>query len=502
MANYYPVSPSPVQPGSPSFKPWSPGPAFEPGVPANDNSLLPANDNVPFKRRVKLPPIRYAGRFLRAAGWLGVAAQIATRWLEPFVHPSGGGGWVKLWEVTPARDSVGIVFTHGTGAWWGFPNKPPAFPDGPVWSYLDMQAVSRVGPPRPWYIWHRMTQSLYGTGVRCEYVAEYTRMAQRPQYNSPNVAIEPSFGPVAIPTPWVEPFPWGAPLPDANAWQAPYYPPELMPNADEAGAPREGRQASSPTGARPPSVGVFPPMVWTAPVASAPGQKPSGVPTRGSVGKPETNPTRWPKRMRPRKKTKERKVRIKLNGQWVGKLLGNYTEFVDLENALWNALPEQYRSSIPWDWYGRKGTAPYPVRWSWDPKARKWAANVNVGWLEPRPYEMPWNPIKRWEYDIKRKRFFQVSSVEPPKPGYKAKDPGLRQIVPEGLNAKISWLKFQDLYRNWDKVDLEKALNNVIRNEVGDRVTAGLNQRTRKAWRKNNPLARQSPFSPGFGPTL
>lgn len=50
----------------------------------------------------------------------------------------------------------------------------------------------------------------------------------------------------------------------------------------------------------------------------------------------------WP--TRPPKRTKERKMRMMLNGTWIGLVINTVTEMLDFINALWKSLPKRYQS--------------------------------------------------------------------------------------------------------------------------------------------------------------
>lgn len=391
----------PVSGNSPAFKPWAPSQTFGAGVPANDNSLpVPANDNfagrdAAFKkvaRRMPRIPWNRAVPYLPWAMWL--AWWYANGRLAGMVTNYNGLTHLRDCPTlaSPTLRHFNIAApNHGT---------PPVLGSCINWS----SAASANLPRKGWAIlMYTMGQSLTpgpGGQPRYDEISDYWSDAAFAGGNP-----FPNLGPI------MDPLEGMSPLPRPGFGRMTPWPGIAV----SPGWPSEGSTGGQPAGGHV-GVGVSPPVV---------------IGTSPSTGKPITNPASWPTRRPPGRGVKERKLHVAVNGTRIGRLLGGYTEFVDLENALWDALPQRFRSKLP----------------------KSYASSV-------------------------------------------------KSFAPNGLDSRVTWIKFRDLYRHWDEVDLAKALKNVARNEMGDFVVGRVNKKLQKAWRKNNPLARRSVVGPTTGPAI
>lgn len=426
MAQFYPTSrSSPLPMSPPVFDPWRPGRLSIPGNPANDNGLpIPANDNFP-------PAVGGGGRRRPPYAALGIATLVLGRnieeignWLLDWIDQWGqlrprGGGWVKIWEAFPTH--VGFIkpYTINGTTWLNNASAPPPFPEAGLWTSvagLDGQSPLTGNQQDIWAIVHRLTQIVYYTqvGLRSQNVAEYERNALVSRFGPP--AASAAYSKV-LPSlaKWENPFPNWLPKPGV-IWDAPPMPSQVQTPAGDPLWHREGYSSGTGSVARQSNHRRDLGRRWNR---------------QGNQVRHETNVGRGPAG----KRTKEAKVKANVNATFIGHVLGEITEFTDLVNALWDALPRQYHSWLP-------------------------------------------------------KRLI-------------AKD-APRGFAPVGLDYRVMRLKLLDLYHHWDKVNVAKAVKNVVKNEIGDRMAAGMSKRLTKSWRKAvaDGLAPGSPFGPQSGPTL
>lgn len=456
MAQSYPTGLSPVSRTGPAFTPWSPGRLSIPGSPANDNSLpKPANDNLMGNRRV--PQWRrnqMLRQTFRRVPWIALGELFLARYLMDAQPSRYSNGYVKLWEALPTH--VGYILPYGaTGQTW-YPWWKPPFPPGPFWANiagLDGQGIQTGGSPdRSYDQRHILDQLVYG--IYCQEVAEYARDATTP-FSTDNGIDYGHPWTVPIPAPWEMPYPYGPyDLPAPGTWGAPAYPPELMPNADDPFGTREGWSQGQPATAAasggngmgtrwvqiPTKIAINPYTLeklrrladeyqeWNS---IKPWDKPNWYDSYNVEKHVELNVGR----SRAPKRTKEVKVKVNINASFVGRLVGSLTEFADLVNALWDALPPEYRSRMP-----------------------KALLDKNAP----------------------------------------------RAIGPMGLDYRVMERRLLDLYRHLDKVDVPKAIKNIVRNEIGDRFAAGMSKKAVKAWRQTilQGYGSGGPFGPQIGPAL
>lgn len=404
MPQTYPSNgPSSFAPGSPTFKPsWSPGPAFEPGAPANDNNLpVPANDNEIGRR----PAMDKFKRFKRVGGALNYVDVARTLYLRFFADATGGLGvnmkGLQYWK------SCLSGFPPTTFRWLQYYQDPPGVPPA---GHTCIGFSSRPAPSSPattignvFEIWAE-TGSVNGNprfGILDCYWQPNPASGTKRWNTYAQPFLDPFYEPGAIPRPG-----FGVP------W------PSTMPEAGD-GWPREGTSGGTKagTGDAGTTTGVL-----VSPAVQV-GVRPGGW--KGlSTGD-------WPRREPPGRNTKERKQHVSIGGTPIGRILAGVTEAGDFENALWDALPRKYRSKLP--------------------------------------------------------------------KSYSAKMP--RAFAPQGLDARVAWIKARDIYRHFDKIDIRKALLNVARNEAGDFIVGKANSKLRKAWRRN-PYSYKGIVGPTTGPAL
>lgn len=422
----------PLHPGEtmPGYQPWE-APTFDapPGA-ANDNGLVPANDNFKKSRADILRKLAWLkkkrGRWV--ANPYGIIADLLLQIVQnqQMMKVNPGGMWVKIHECPHFYGGDGGSYGYYAGdKQWSFASDPkPTVPSIDPLCYLESGLPGLQTPPDPWYSVYWINTATSQAHSRYTRQETYWRTALRPRYQSqpyvypyhPFVTAWPVALPEAFPKPnEVRPLPSRTP---SKGW------PRIEPLVP--GMPGyEGGYAPSPL----PVAVQWPAAVWTA------GKDPS-VPA-----KPITQPWQFTARKPSGPRVKEKKVTTGVNASVLGHVLGNVTEFVDIENALWNALPKAYRSRLP------KG------------------------------YGAPKSGVPGWSYK------------------------GATGFAPNGLDARVAYIKGRDLYRHWDKVDIAAAFKNLVRNEVGDRMTASMNRRMVRAW-KRNPYAVKGPFSPQTGPAL
>lgn len=429
MAQSYPSNGQTSFPGRAPGKAWSPNQTFDFGKPANDNSLpVPANDNEAGRsksfRKLKRGIAR---KFLRRLDWFNYAK---LAW-QLYDHDGGmvlNTGGLQFWRtcsglpVTTYRWLTYVGTSTPTNPICVVGSGKPAVSSPPGWAIPGSLASGAIFE----------TFGQVGTSNSYSTVNSYWR----PSYSVNSLAKDPAYY-FAVPT----------------------YDPHLLPGAVPVGLPRPG--FTNPEIAWPTpnySEGWPTEGNWSGQPSQGSQSKPGYVSAPVVIGQPSTGAEQGQGvRPRPREKpgrnTKERKVHVKVGKLPITRILGGATEFVDFLNALWGALPKEYRSRLP---KGYRGTR----------KAEVWLApgmDDNTRWKK-----------KTWEF----------------------KNPAA--FGPDGLDYRAMLTKSRDIYRHWDKIDLRQALKNVASNEAEDMLLGKANQKLRKAWRKN---ADRYGFKPLIGPT-
>lgn len=77
-------------------------------------------------------------------------------------------------------------------------------------------------------------------------------------------------------------------------------------------------------------------------------------------------------------------------------------------------------------------------------------------------------------------------------------------FTPDGLDSRVAFIKARDIYRHADKIDMQKALRNVLLNQLSDYASGRLSQAISKAYRRNvrKGWAHSRPVGPQSGPGL